>query len=91
MLVDTNDTSSVGDNDDVNTIVKSVVNTIRDLSSKLGMNDMKPCPICGDVITGKISSLVKYSSENLAKARNSCKKCLHMSHALFAGAGEENF
>ena len=46
--------TSVGDkeNEDVNAIVKSVVNTIRDLSTKIDKIDMKPCPICGDVITG---------------------------------------
>ena len=46
--------TSIGDkeNEDVNAIVKSVVNTIRDLSTKIDKIDMKPCPICGDVITG---------------------------------------
>lgn len=38
------------ENDDVNTIVKSVVNTIRDLKYK--MTDAKPCPVCGDIVTG---------------------------------------
>ncbi|KAF6039960.1 Hr39 [Bugula neritina] len=40
------------ENEDVNAIVKSVVNTIRDFASKHEKVDVKPCPICGDVVTG---------------------------------------
>ncbi|XP_067948394.1 nuclear hormone receptor FTZ-F1 beta-like isoform X2 [Watersipora subatra] len=40
------------ENEDVNAIVKSVVNTIRDISSKVDKTDMKLCPICGDAVTG---------------------------------------
>lgn len=47
--------TTLGDkeNKDVNDIVKSVVNTIRDFSSKIGKMHSKPCPICGDVVTGE--------------------------------------
>jgi len=45
------------ENEDVNTIVQSVVNTIRDLSAKLGGKCdellLRACPICGDQVTGE--------------------------------------
>lgn len=50
------DESFVGgdkENEDVNAIVKSVVNTIRDLSAKLHKTEQSnPCPVCGDIISG---------------------------------------
>lgn len=54
VLIDGTDPISTGDkeNEDVNTIVRSVVNTIRELSAKLGVTDAVPCPICGDIVTG---------------------------------------
>ena len=54
-ILDTGDHSLTEDkdNEDVNAIVKSVVNTIRDLSAKLQKTQSKPCPICGDIVSGQ--------------------------------------
>ena len=43
--------SATGDKQD--TIVNTVLNTIRELSNRLGrMEQLRDCPICGDTVTG---------------------------------------